>query len=135
MENTASPLLNPFNHTQYAEPDSMTHTRLPGSLSLSDLWRSTLENQACFISNCADDMLVQLARNRLLMANQLKQISAHSERMITLMAHTACRALAIATQARKKDCDRRVFSLPLPGERRVESLMDRRKCLSGNNHL
>ncbi len=113
MDKTTPPRSNHSNH------------KLP-----DDLWRSTLEIQANLLGECTKSVLTQLARNRLLVSNQLKQMSAQTERLISAMAHISCRSVAIATNARRKDCERRVFPLPLPSDRRFETQMDRRQYRS-----
>ncbi len=131
MNKTIPPTINLTHNNPFADAGAQA----PDSLNSAELWRSTLENQARFFNECTNDVLVQMTRNRLLMANQLKQMSAHGERIMSLMAHTACRALAIATHARQKSCDRRVFNLPLPDERRFDKQIDRRKFMSANEQL
>jgi hypothetical protein len=139
MDKTIHPTINHANSPLLAkadsDSDSISSSEPNGTGTSGNLWRSTLENQARFVSEYTNDVLAQMARNRLLVANQLKQMSAHSERMVSLMAHTACRTLAIATHARRKNCDRRIFSLPLPDERRFENQTDRRKFMSGDEPL
>ena len=128
MDKAIPYVINHVNGTLQADTEADSGTEQNGS---GDLWRSTLENQALFVSEYTNVVLAQIARNRLLMANQTKQIAAISERILCLMAHTLCRALAIATHARRKNCDRRVFPLPLPSERRYETQTDRRKFMPG----
>lgn len=100
-----------------------------------NLWRRTMESQARFFSECADSALLQLARNRLLMAEQLKHVSAHTERMVSLLTHAACRSVAIAARVRRERGDRRVLPLPLPSDRRFEVEHDRRTLMIGNGLL
>lgn len=132
MYQTIAPLINLANHNLQAVSQTVFAGKPPDPGMLSDLWRSTMANQARFINEYTDGVLIELVRNRLLMAKQMEKLSAHAEYLTTQMAHAAVRAVAIAAQVRDARRDRRVLPLPLPGERRLAVQTDRRKSLNGD---
>jgi hypothetical protein len=93
----------------------------------NSLWRHILENQARFVERFTDELLGVMALNRRLLFGQMAKLSVHGEHVATQLAHTAVRAVAIATQARREKRDRRIFPLPLPAERRDGPRADRRQ--------
>lgn len=93
---------------------------------LPGLWLATMEIQARLFSEYTDCLLSQLSKNQELVAEQMKKFSSRTEQVASLMAHAAVRSLAIATQARQEESDRRVFPLPLPKDRRSLAREDRR---------
>ncbi len=129
MDKTIPPWIDQQNNDRRANAAFNLGAELPAPGKSNDLWRSNLENQARFISECTNGLLAQLTRNRQLMSNQFKYMSTQIEHITAIMAHAACRTIAIATNARQECGERRVFRLPLPTERRFENQMDRRKCL------
>lgn len=94
------------------------------------LWRLTLENQARCVEKYTAALLGVMALNRRLLFGQMARLSEHGEHVATQLAHTAVRAVAIATQARREKRDRRIFPLPLPAERRAGPRADRRQRLA-----
>ncbi len=100
-----------------------------------NLFRTSLQIQARLLSEYSDCMLSQIAKNQALIAEQMKKMSARTEHVTSLMAHATVRAIAIAAQARREECDRRVFPLPLPRDRRSGVREDRRISPFGNGKV
>lgn len=94
------------------------------------LWRHTLENQVRCMEKYSAALLDVMLLNRRLLFGQMAGLSKHGEHVARQLAHTAVRAVAIATQARRGKRDRRVFPLPLPAERRAGPRAERRQHLS-----
>lgn len=92
----------------------------------SQLWQSTLENQACFINEYTAAVLDSLAQSRQAMNAICEKLHCRSELVANQLAHSTVRAVAIATQARREKRDRRVFPLPRVHERRAGYPRDRR---------
>lgn len=126
MNRIVDPLINLANNNLRAVSEVIAGSPRIDPARLTDLWRSTLENQARFVSECTDCLLYQMSRNRLLMRTQMQKMSATTEHVTSLVSHAAVRTLAIATNARHINRDRRVFSLPRPAERRLHAVPDRR---------
>lgn len=135
MEKNIHQMINHSNSNPLADARSVGDIEFSDASILGDFWRTTLENQVRYASECMNDVVMQMTRNYLMMANQLRQTSTHTERIIQLMAFAICRTLAITMQVRQETCDRRVFSLSLPEERRLKIQMDRRKFISGEEHI
>jgi len=133
MNKIVDPLINLASNNLQAVSEVVAGAPRIDPVRLNGLWRSTLENQARFVSECTDCLLYQMSRNRLLISNQMKRMSASTEHLTAVISHAAVRSLAIATNARHIDRDRRVFSLPLPrpAERRFHVVPDRRLAASG----
>lgn len=127
MNKIVDPLINLAHHNLQAVSEVVAGVPADPA-RLGGLWRSTLEYQARFVSECTDCLLYQMSRNRILMSVHLQRMSATTEHMTSLISHAAVRALAIATNPRHISRDRRVFSLPLPRptERRLHVVRDRR---------
>lgn len=102
--------------------------------SLSDvsgygpLWETMLRNNLKFSNECARGFFGMLDQSREIMKCQAETVARRTEQMAGHVVHAGMRSIAIATQARKLDRDRRIFRVALPGERRCEEGMDRR-CL------
>lgn len=126
MNKIVDPLINLASNNLRAVSEVVAEAPRIDPVRLNGLWRSTLENQARFVSECTDCLLYQMSRNRLLMSAQMQKMSATTEHVTSLVSHAAVRALAIATNARHINRDRRVFSLPRPAERRLHAVPDRR---------
>lgn len=92
----------------------------------SELWQSTLASQVQFVNEYTQGVLDSAAQIRKLMNGHVEKLHHGSERVLTELAYSGVRAVAIATQARREKPDRRVFSLPLPTERRGADPVDRR---------
>lgn len=131
MNKTSQLQIDLANNTQWAECRS-ERTEM---CKLSHLWQSTLENQACYISEFTNSVLAQMVRSRELMAEQVKQVSEYTEHVILTMANTACRAAAIALHARSECHDRRVLPLRTPANRRFETEFDRRLFTSSDKKV
>lgn len=93
---------------------------------LASLWRDARRDQAQFVTEWTDNCLQFLARQRQLNDGQFNRISQETERVAVELARTTARAVGIATQARRSRRDRRIFSLPLPEDRRAAAPGDRR---------
>jgi hypothetical protein len=135
MPKTNDPLITPARNNPPAASSVVDGAQLDMRGALAGWWRSVMENNARLITESTDCLLVQLSQNQQLVSEQLHRISATTERVASLMSHAAIRAVAIATKARNKESDRRVFTLPLPTERRLNAMMDRRKADLANNTL
>lgn len=135
MEKNIHQTINHSNSNQLADSGSVGSHDTSDSSILGDFWRAMLEIQAQYVTDCTNDVVIQITRNHSMMASQLRQASIHTERILRLMAYTICRTLAITLHVRQETCDRRVFSLSLPEERRLEIQMDRRKFVSSHEYL
>lgn len=127
MYKIIDPLINLANNNLQAVSEVVTDAPEMALSTLGRLWCSAMENQARFVSEFTDCMLFQMSRNRSLMSDQMKKMSATTEHVTLLVSHATVRSLAIATNARHINRDRRVFSLPLPNERRLHVVTDRRQ--------
>lgn len=129
-------LINPLINLAAANTAALTRFALAPTSDLQDngrlieLWHATMTNQARFATEYTTSMLGILARQRVVLNGQMEKLSRDTEQVASELAHTAVRAVAIATQARRNGQDRRVFPLPLPGERRQPSRTDRRLSLN-----
>lgn len=90
------------------------------------LWRESIDNYARFSTECTQCMLTLPLQNYSLMNNLMDSVSHRTEEAASHVAHASIRAVAIATQARKQNRDRRVLRVPLPEERRTDEKFDRR---------
>lgn len=99
---------------------------------VSDFWHSSLENHIHFLNESTQELLKTLAHARIIMTGHMAKLSKRSEHVASELAHSTVRALAIASHVRREECDRRVFSLPLPGGSRLED--DRRRSLQLASH-
>lgn len=132
MNKIVDPLINLAHNNLQAVSEVVAGAPVD-PVKLGGLWRTTLENQARFVNECTDCLLYQMSRNRILMSVHLRRMSATTEHVASLLSHATVRALAIATNPRHLDRDRRVFSLPLPrpAERRLHVVRDRRLAAPG----
>lgn len=123
-------IINPFINFTYASLNSFADFMSASSRGDADpaklLWQSALENQARFINEYTEALLDVLARNRERVSGEVDKLHIRGQHVATQLAHSTVRAVAIATQARREKRDRRLFPLPLPGERRAARGGDRR---------
>jgi hypothetical protein len=135
MNKSSQPFINLAHNAEWANADTDFGVEPTEVCKLGRLWQSTLENQACFISEYTNSVLSQLVRTRQLMTEQVKQVSEYTEHVILTMTNTACRAVAIALHARRDCHDRRVFPLHMPANRRFETECDRRISISNGENF
>lgn len=130
------PFLNPLIQLAAANLEAFSHFVLEpegaGRDRLAEFWRESIDNQAEFTEACIQGWMRVLARQRSLLDGQLARFSDEAERVAAEVARTAVRAVGIATHARRGKRDRRIFSLPLPVDRRQAAGADRRGLLPGN---
>lgn len=134
MNQSSQSFIDLANNTQWASSDVDFGTEPTETCKLGQLWQSTLENQACFISDYTNSALAQMVRNRQLVTDQVKQISDYTEHVILTMTNAACRSVAIALHARRECHDRRVLPLHTPANRRFEKQFDRRISISDSEN-
>lgn len=130
-------IVNPFINLANASLAALSNFMLTSEDSLEQktaaLWQASLENQARFVNEYTKELLATLAQSRQLMTGHMETLHQRTEHVATQLAHSTVRAVAIATQARREKRDRRVFPLPLPGERRTTGQEgDRRLPLIAN---
>ena len=122
--------LNPLIHLATANLEALSRFAIEPEGSegdrMAEFWRDTMNNQARFVSECTQGWMQVLARQRALLDGQWSQLSDGAERVAAEMARTTARAVGIATQARRGKRDRRIFSVPLPVDRRIAPRSDRR---------
>lgn len=123
-------IVNPFINLANASLAALSHFMLTSGDSLerkaNTLWQASLENQARFVNEYTRELLDALAQGRQSMTGHMEILHQRTEHVASQLAHSTVRAMAIATQARREKRDRRVFPLPLPGERRTGEDEDRR---------
>jgi hypothetical protein len=129
------PFLNSLIQLARANLAAVSHfvldPEVPERERLAEFWRESIENQAQFTEDCIQGWMKVLARQRTLVDGQFSRLSDDAERVAAEVARTAVRAVGIATQARRGKRDRRIFSLPLPVDRRQSVRADRRGLLPG----
>lgn len=135
MQKIVDPRIDPANRSRKAVSSLDDGTQPDDRSVFTNFWCSVMDNNARMVSGMTDCLLLQLSQNRQLLAEQLQMMSTINERTTSLMSHATVRAVAIATKAREKHNDRRVFTLPLPNERRLQAMIDRRKIDLDSNSL
>lgn len=120
-------IIQPFINVASANMAALSNLKdVSGYVSL---WETIFRNNLKFSNECAHSFFGMMDQSREIMKCQVETVARRTEQMAGHVVHAGIRSIAIATQARKLDRDRRIFRVPLPGERRCEEGMDRR-CLA-----
>lgn len=127
MYNLMNPYLQFANANALAFSSFLMHTDEVPQNKVSDLWQRSVEKQLHLLNESTQACLKLLAETRIVMTGQAARLAKHTEHAATHLAHSAVRAVAIASQSRKEKRDRRVFPLPLLGGQRRDD--DRRHKL------
>ena len=122
-----NPYLQFANANALAFSSFLISSEEPAQNKLSELWQHSMEKQLHLLNESTQACLKLLAETRVIMTGQAARLAKQAEHAASHLAHSAVRAVAIASHSRKEQRDRRVFPLPLPnGQRRDD---DRRQSL------